>query len=79
MQIHRHVVGVFRRADAGHVIDVRVRQQDRLHVDIEVADRAHQLVHLVAGIDDHRLARPLAADDEAVLVEGRDRPNFEKH
>ena len=79
VQIDRHVVGVFRRADAGDVIDVRVGQQDRLHLDVEVADSAHQLVDLVAGIDDHRFARPLAADDEAVLVEGRDGPNLEKH
>ena len=47
-----------------------------LHLDVEVADGAEQLVDLVAGIDDHRLARPLAADDEAVLVEGRHRPRL---
>jgi len=47
-----------------------MRQQDRLHLDIEVADSAHQLIDLVAGIDDHRLASPLAADDKAILKNG---------
>ena len=61
------------------MIDVRVRQQDRLHVDVQIANGAKQLVDLVAGIDDDGLARPLAADDEAVLVERRDRADFENH
>ena len=61
------------------MIDVRVGQQDRLDLDVEIADRAQQLVDLVAGVDDDRLARPLAPDDEAVLVERRDGPHFENH
>src|SRR6185295_2971127 len=39
----------------------------------------NQLVDLVARIDDDRLARPLAAEDEAVLVERRHRANFDDH
>ena len=40
---------------------------------------AEQLVDLVAGVDDDRLARPLAADDEPVLVERRHGADFENH
>ena len=40
---------------------------------------ATQLIGLVARIDDGRLARPLAADDEAVLVEGSNGTDFEDH
>jgi hypothetical protein len=61
------------------VIEVRVCQQHALHLDVEIADRRQQLVDLVAGIDQHGLARPLAPDDEAVLVEGRHGPDFENH
>src|SRR4029079_9349266 len=79
MQVHRHVIGVFRRTDAGHVIDMRMRQEDRLYADVQVAYRTHQLIDLVTWIDDHRVASALAADDEAVFIEGRNRPNLEKH
>ena len=50
---------------------MRVRQQDVLNVEIVIANGGQQLVDFVARIDDDRLARPLAADDEAVLVERR--------
>ncbi len=79
MEIYRDVIGVFRRADAGYVIDMCMRQEDRLHADIQVAYRTHQLIDLITGIDNHRVAGPLAADDESVLVEGRDRSDLEKH
>ena len=38
-----------------------------------------QLVDFVAGIDHHRLAGFLAADDEAVLEEGVDSAGLENH
>ena len=79
VQIDGNVVGILGGADPGDVIDVCVGQQDRLHLDLEIPDRTHQLVHLVAGVDDDRFARTFAPDDEAVLVERRDGPHFKKH
>ena len=79
VKVDGDAVGILRRADAGDVIDVGMGQQDRLHLDVEIANRAHQLVHLVAGVDDDRLPRALAPDDEAVLVERGDGADFEKH
>jgi hypothetical protein len=56
-----------------------MRQQDVPHVDVVVAHHADQLVDLITRIDDHRLARPLARDDEAVLVKRRDGANLQDH
>jgi hypothetical protein len=61
------------------VVDVRVRQQDRLHLDVQVAHRAEQEVHLVTRIDEDGLTRPLAPGNEAVLVERRNCPDLENH
>ena len=73
--VHR----VLRRAHAGDVIEVRVRQQDVPDVEVVIAHRGQQPIHLVTGIDDHALTRPLASDNEPVLVERRLRAHFEDH
>jgi hypothetical protein len=44
-----------------------------------IADRREQSVDFIAGIDDHALARALAADDESILVERGLRANFDNH
>ena len=57
MQIDRRTSSAsFAARNAGDVVDVRVRQQDVLHLQVVVADGGEQLVHLVAGIDQHALA-----------------------
>src|SRR4029434_5734662 len=48
-------------------------------VDDRVAHSRQKLIDLVAGIDQHRLARTLAGDDEAVFVEGRRGANLNDH
>ena len=65
--------------DAGNVIDVRVGQEDVLNLQIVVAARAEQAVHLVAGIDDDPFTGALAAHDESVLVERRLGTHLEDH
>jgi hypothetical protein len=79
VQVHRHVERQLGDRDAGDVVDVRVRQQNVLDVEVMVADRTEQLVHLVSGIDDDRLAGTRTADDEPVLVKRRLGPHFDDH
>ena len=79
MEIDGRVERVLRGVDAADVIEMRVGEQDVLDHDVAVADSREDLVDLVAGIDDDRLPGALAADDEPVLVERRDRSDFEDH
>jgi CheY-like chemotaxis protein len=60
-----------RCADAGHVVDVGVRQKDVSNVERLPLDEGEKRRDLVAGIDEHRLARVSARHDEAVLEERR--------
>ena len=69
MQIDRDPERAFRGRDAGDVIDVCVRQQDMADRQRFAVGKREQLAHGVAGIDQDRFARALAADDEAVLHE----------
>ena len=55
------------RSHGSDVVEVRVRQQDRLEVEAELLDRAEQPRRLLAGVDDHGLARAVPAEQEAVL------------
>ncbi len=79
VQTDGNVEGFLRRCDAGDVIDMRVRQQDMLHLEVEGADSRNELVHFVARVDHDCLVRALAADNEAVLHEWRNRANLENH
>jgi hypothetical protein len=56
------------------VVEVAVRDQDRLDLDAHRLDRGEDAVGLVAGIDDQAAAGAFAAHDEAVL---RDLPDRE--
>ena len=69
VQIDRHIEGALRGRDAGDVIDVSVGEQyvaDRQPLPIGKPEQAGTLD---ARIDEHRLARRFAADDEAVFQE----------
>ena len=79
VQMNRHTVRPLRHIDAADVIEVRVREQDVLDVDLEGVHNLEELIDLVAGVDDDSLARALARHDETVLMEGRNRPRFENH
>ena len=79
MQTDGHAERLFRRADAGDVIDMGVRQQDVANRQLVLVDRREQLADFVARIDDDCLPGVLAADDEAVLEEGRYRACLENH
>ena len=79
MQVDRDVERLFRSGHTGDVVDVRVRQQDGLDLDVEIANSAEQLVDLVARVNEDGLARSLARHDKAVLVERRDGSDFQNH
>jgi len=72
VQVHGHIESGLRGRDASDVIDVCVRQEDVEDLDGLLRNEFEQAVNLVAGIDDHALARPRTGDDEAVFVEGSD-------
>ena len=72
MQVDRHVQRPLGGGHAGDVIDVRVGQQDVANRQPAALGKRQQRRHLVARIDEDRLARLLAADDEAVLEERAD-------
>jgi hypothetical protein len=61
------------------VVEVRVREQDRLEVEPELLDGAEELVLLVARIEDHGLVRALAADDVGVLLRRADGEHADFH
>src|SRR5262245_23914335 len=61
------------------MVDVRVRQQDVADGDLLRLGERQQALHLVAGIDEHRVARALAGHDEAVLEEGSDGLSLNYH
>jgi CheY-like chemotaxis protein len=69
VEIDGNVEGALRRADAGDVIDVCVREQDVPHCQPFARDERDELLHFVAGIDEDRLSRGFARDDEAVFHE----------
>ena len=78
---HLDLRAVDRRARrAGHgchradVVEVGVGEQDRVETDAELLDRAQQSVGLVAGIDQQRPVRAVAAHEPGVLL---DRPDGE--
>ena len=69
VQVHRGAERALGRRHAGDVIDVRVRQQDMAHVQAFALYDRQKLGELIARIDENRLARLVAGDDEAVLEE----------
>ena len=79
VQVDGDVERLFRSGHTGDVVDVCVRQQDGLDLDVEIANRAEQLVDLIARVNEDRLTRSFARHDKAVLVERRDCSDFKNH
>ena len=67
--VDRRTCRLRHRRDRADVVEVRVREEDRVELgDAEGVDRRQQLVGLLAGVDDHGVLRALLAHYEAVLL-----------
>ena len=53
--------GARQRRDRADVVEVAVRDQDRLDLHAELLDRAQQALGLLAGVDHHARAAPASA------------------
>jgi len=72
VEINRHIERTFRGGHAGHVIDVRMSQENARQLDLLPGRVMQQTVDLVTRIDQHAFARPRTSNDESVLEEGAD-------
>ena len=72
VQVHGHTERQLCRADACHMVHVRVREQDVRDRDAFTRNELEQPVHLIARIDQHALARTRAGDNKTVLVKRAD-------
>jgi len=79
MEVDRRAQRPFRSRDAGDVIDVSVGQQDVAKAQRLTLRKHQQLLDLVTGIDQHRLAGFLAAEHEPVLEKRADRLSLDYH
>ena len=77
--VDRHPAGARDGRDGADVVDVGVREQDRLGLDAELAHRGLQALGLVAGVDEQRLLGAVGANQVAVLLEGADREHAHVH
>jgi CheY-like chemotaxis protein len=73
VQVDRNVEGAFGDADAGHVIDVRVREQNSRQLNVLALRILEQRSHFISRIDDDAVERVRAGDHKTVLEEGTDR------
>jgi len=76
MEVHRRAEGALGHTDAGDMIDVRMRQQNVPDGQGFRFGKRQQAGHFITGIDDDRLARLIAGDDEAVFEERPDSLRF---
>lgn len=76
MEVHRRAEGALGHTDAGDMIDVRMRQQNVPDGQRFRLGKRQQAGHFITGIDDDRLARLVAGDDEAVFEERPDSLRF---
>ena len=60
------------RRDGADVVEVRVREEDRLDAVAVLVDGGDQALRLVAGVDHDRLRRAVAGGEEAVLGDRAD-------
>jgi CheY-like chemotaxis protein len=79
MEMDRRAQRVLRRGDPGDVVDVGVREKNVTNHQRAALREGQQLVHLVAGVDQDRLARLLAAKDEAILEKRPNRLSLNYH
>lgn len=61
------------------MVDVRVRDDDMLHLQVVFADDGEYVVDVVAGVDDHRFTRSLVANNRAVALQRADGKNLVDH
>src|SRR5882724_6659495 len=61
------------------MVDVGVRDDDLLHLQIMLADDGGNVFNVVAGIDDHRFARGLVPNDGAIALQRAHWQNFVNH
>jgi CheY-like chemotaxis protein len=73
VKMDRNAKDAPRQRDPGYVIDVGMRQEDVSDAERPAFGGAEQALDLVAGIDQHGLARLIASDEEPVLEERTDR------
>ena len=66
-------------ADAGDVVEVGMSEQDVANREPMVSDRLEEQLDVVARVDDDAFPGVLAAQDEAVFLEGWDRPRLQNH
>jgi len=62
-----------------NVVDVGVRDNDLLDLQIVFAEQSEDFIDIVAGVDHHGFARSLVADDGAVALQWADGKNFVDH
>jgi hypothetical protein len=67
------------RGDRADVVEVRVREQDRLDAVAEVLERFDQALRLVTRIDHDRLRGAVARGEEAVLGDRADGEAVDVH
>jgi hypothetical protein len=61
------------------MIDVGVRDDDLLDLQVMLADEREDVLNVIARIDDHGFAGGLVADDRAVALERSDGKDFVDH
>ena len=64
---------------ASHMIDVGVRDDDLLDLQVMLADERENVFNVVAGVDDHRFARGFVANDRAIALQRPDGKDFVDH
>lgn len=77
VEIHCDAEGPFGRRHAGHVIDVRVREEDVPNRELMTHGECEQPINLGSRVDEDRFARPLTPEDETVLHERANRLRFD--
>ena len=53
---------------APHMVDMRMRDNDLLHLQIMLSQQRQDVLNIVARIDHHRFARALVANDRAIAL-----------
>jgi len=61
------------------VVDMRVGDNDLLHLQVVLADKGKDIFDFIARIDHYGFARSLVSDDRAVALQRADRENFVDH
>ena len=77
--VDRRARGAGDGRDGADVVEVRVREQNRVDPHPELVDEAQDPVGLLAGIDDQGVLRAVAADEVAVLGHRADREAADVH